>query len=675
MSAETAPVAIEPEETPPAPPPRPPIAQAAADVVEASTPPEPADQKTGPVFGPRTSSRIRRSSSAFLSFSMERELRVSPVIGTLRKEPDNFEALLSMLTAGKAVLFLPVTDSLIYKDGPVSAVFFEMHVFVPNPANETHLMSLGGIRAILRGGRLIIVGQRLSEHELLATWEETDSPNTVKRTLWDTITPDSISSDSHPSIPVLSDTAEQISITHSTTAKVYVLSRAIMDEDLERTALPKATNRTTLAKPATVPPYNPGYLPTFSFPSQVIDSLTSSLFTKTDIPTGLDDIPSLNEDASFLSLREIAKTSRGAWIASDVNRYIMEAQNVGKTSSRDGLMTLLDNFLVAMGKRLKNSGVVGTGEEAGSVVDGIHAYILCKVANVYFDSVQREESRHDLFMQRRICLLAIAGFGLEHLGLPKGSQEGLEDLVRLAGIELVRVDYADQLKGKLDAIVRCHQTVAERMSSCFPDDAQTSSADTILPLLIYLVVRINPPRLVSNIRFVQKFYPIDKMDGYAAYCLTNLSAVHSYLESVDASMMELPKDLTSRAVEVHVPLPSAVAAAKEAEGGAWGSIVDIPLKVSSQISELWPFRFPPPASSSVAASTSTSTPAPAPAPVVDTPAAKDAPSGTTEGAAAESEGGTESGRERKGSETPTTPVDGTGGAFKDKFRDSLRKRG
>lgn len=40
-------------------------------------------------------------------------------------------------------------------------------------------------------------------------------------------------------------------------------------------------------------------------------------------------------------------------------------------------------------------------------------------------------------------------------------------------------------------------------------------------------------------------------------------------------MMELPKDLTSRPVEVHVPLPSAVAGAKEAEGGAWGAIVDM----------------------------------------------------------------------------------------------------
>ena len=36
------------------------------------------------------------------------------------------------------------------------------------------------------------------------------------------------------------------------------------------------------------------------------------------------------------------------------------------------------------------------------------------------------------------------------------------------------------------------------------------------------VFRINPPRLVSNIRFVQKFYPAHAMDGYAAYCLTNL---------------------------------------------------------------------------------------------------------------------------------------------------------
>lgn len=30
--------------------------------------------------------------------------------------------------------------------------------------------------------------------------------------------------------------------------------------------------------------------------------------------------------------------------------------------------------------------------------------------------------------------------------------------------ELVRVDYADQLKDKLDAIVRCHQTVAGELA-------------------------------------------------------------------------------------------------------------------------------------------------------------------------------------------------------------------
>ncbi|KAJ3054232.1 hypothetical protein HK097_002348 [Rhizophlyctis rosea] len=642
----------DPSDVPPEKPPRAAIAQAAAmaatvnddtDTMDTTSP------KATPVFGPRVSSRIRRSSSAFLNFSLERELRVSPVIATLRKEPDNFEALLGMLTAGKAVLFLPVTDSLIFKEGPVSAVFFEMHVFVPNPTNDTQLMSLGGIRAIMRGGRLIVVGQRLSEHELLATWDNNEPAG--KRTLWDTIDTDNTTPDSHPSIPILSETPSTISITPSTTAKTYIISRAIMEEDLERTATSTRTRSASQSKPATVPPYSSGYLPSFSFPSQVMESLSnipSALFSKIDVPTTLDEIPSLRDDTGFLTLKEVAKTSRGSWIAADINRFVIETTNMGKGSSKENLAQVLDNFLNAMSKRLINSGA--TGSDTGLVMDGIHAYILAKTSSVFFDAVHREELQHDLFMQRRICLLSIAGFGLEHLGLPKGSPEGLEDLVRLAGIELVRADYAEHPKEKLDAIVKCHQQVADRMSSCFPLDGETSSADVLLPLLIYLAVRINPPRLVSNIRFVQKFYPTHNMDGYAAYCLTNLSAVHSYLESVDASMMELPTDLTSRKLELHVPLPSPAIA--EGNDRLLQAIVDIPLRVSSQISELWPFKFPPPA--------------PPTAPLA-------VPSSESTVRSAEVTDGAVGGESAR-AVTPT-PAEGTGdGTFKDKFRDSLRKK-
>lgn len=103
-----------------------------------------------------------------------------------------------------------------------------------------------------------------------------------------------------------------------------------------------------------------------------------------------------------------------------------------------------------------------------------------------------------------------------------------------------------------------------------------------------------------------------------------------------------------------------------------------PLKVSSQISELWPFRFPPPAPVA-----STSAPALATA---GQDLGSDAISPTTQLSTksvegpAETESGPESdARERQRSETPapTTPLEGVGkgGDFKDKFRDSLRKRG
>ncbi|BGP56436.1 hypothetical protein JCM8202v2_004054 [Rhodotorula sphaerocarpa] len=67
----------------------------------------------------------------------------------------------------------------------------------------------------------------------------------------------------------------------------------------------------------------------------------------------------------------------------------------------------------------------------------------------------------------------------------------------------------------------------------------SSSADLILPLLIYSVVRANPPHLVSHLRYIHRFRCESLLHGQASYCATNFDAVIEWAQHVDLSTLGL----------------------------------------------------------------------------------------------------------------------------------------
>ncbi|KAI7819074.1 hypothetical protein BC939DRAFT_271555 [Gamsiella multidivaricata] len=69
------------------------------------------------------------------------------------------------------------------------------------------------------------------------------------------------------------------------------------------------------------------------------------------------------------------------------------------------------------------------------------------------------------------------------------------------------------------------------------------SADVLLPLLIFSVVKSNPPMLISNLRYIQRFKVQDHLTGELAYCLTNMMAVVSFLETLDPQALGLSNDI------------------------------------------------------------------------------------------------------------------------------------
>ena len=64
------------------------------------------------------------------------------------------------------------------------------------------------------------------------------------------------------------------------------------------------------------------------------------------------------------------------------------------------------------------------------------------------------------------------------------------------------------------------------------------SGDILLPLIIFSVVKANPPRLVSHLLYTQRFRN-QSVGGEESYCLVNLMAVAEFLENVDLAALGL----------------------------------------------------------------------------------------------------------------------------------------
>jgi hypothetical protein len=70
----------------------------------------------------------------------------------------------------------------------------------------------------------------------------------------------------------------------------------------------------------------------------------------------------------------------------------------------------------------------------------------------------------------------------------------------------------------------------------------TSGADLILPIIIFAVVKANPPQLASQLMYLRRYRSAICLTGEASYALVNLTAVVEFLEHVDLAELGLGGD-------------------------------------------------------------------------------------------------------------------------------------
>ncbi|KAL2865509.1 guanine nucleotide exchange factor VPS9 [Aspergillus lucknowensis] len=136
----------------------------------------------------------------------------------------------------------------------------------------------------------------------------------------------------------------------------------------------------------------------------------------------------------------------------------------------------------------------------------------------------------------------------EHLDIAPVSSQGRRFL-NLAQQELRKLNGYRAPRDKVICILNCCKVIFGLLRNAKKSD---TSADSFVPLLIYVVLQANPEHLVSNIQYILRFRNQDKLGGEAGYYLSSLSGAIQFVETLDRTSLTVSDEEFERNVEAAV---------------------------------------------------------------------------------------------------------------------------
>ncbi|KAK1149306.1 hypothetical protein N8T08_006528 [Aspergillus melleus] len=136
----------------------------------------------------------------------------------------------------------------------------------------------------------------------------------------------------------------------------------------------------------------------------------------------------------------------------------------------------------------------------------------------------------------------------EHLDIAPVGNQGARFL-NLAQQELSKINGYRAPRDKVICILNCCKVIFGLLKNTKKAD---TSADSFIPLLIYVVLQANPEHLVSNIQYILRFRNQDKLSGEAGYYLSSLSGAIQFIETLDRTSLTVSDEDFERNVEAAV---------------------------------------------------------------------------------------------------------------------------
>ncbi|CEI86325.1 hypothetical protein RMCBS344292_00767 [Rhizopus microsporus] len=221
-------------------------------------------------------------------------------------------------------------------------------------------------------------------------------------------------------------------------------------------------------------------------------------------------------------------------------------------------------------------------------LDKIESLLCEQLYDYFFTDPHGDEAMQGEALESRIAAFNLLDLDLSHLGVSLSPEE-MNTIVKLAGAQLQELNAIKSPKEKLDAIIKTHQIITETVQQD-AEKKELLNTDILLPLLIYTIVKTNPKNLLANLKFIQQFRRPDQLRGQSGYCLTNMMAAVSFLETANLVGLGLSADkVISHVADLQNSKTVTPSSAKQSSGlKLMNDVVDSSYKaVFEGIGKLW----------------------------------------------------------------------------------------
>jgi hypothetical protein len=272
-----------------------------------------------------------------------------------------------------------------------------------------------------------------------------------------------------------------------------------------------------------------------------------------DLQNCFQEMPELAQDDAFHEFVDsIARNAALGRMVRRINEFIadMSSSRILQTiPSTEDASVRIQSFLEAMHQWMDPALIPELGgdfteDKQLQVLSGLESYLSVKLSRRMQSNLM--DKQHDDALQFRIALLNAAGVSMSQFGIDDDMVEAVNKMLKCGGFELLKIDLMQSPAGKSAAILGFNQSVIDLLEGHLEDGDASVNADILLPAIIYTLVRINPPRLVSSLRFTQRFRYHGFQRAQSAYALTNLDAAVHFLMNVDLDRFSIPGELASR---------------------------------------------------------------------------------------------------------------------------------
>ncbi|XP_072103914.1 rab5 GDP/GTP exchange factor-like [Mobula birostris] len=187
-------------------------------------------------------------------------------------------------------------------------------------------------------------------------------------------------------------------------------------------------------------------------------------------------------------------------------------------------------------------------EQKDRMMDNVEKFIMTQLYKTVFCPDSSEDEQKDLAIQQRIRALHWVTPEMLRVPLDEDKPEVTEHLVS-AITAIVKLDSKRAPQDKLACISKCswHIFCAIQISIEKP-----AAADDFLSTLIHVVLKVNPPRLHSNIQYIIRFcHPKRLMTGEAGYYFTNLCCAVTFIEKLNGPSLNITHEEFEQYMQGH----------------------------------------------------------------------------------------------------------------------------